>query len=52
MDQGFGIATAIMYVASVAWIQSLVQELPYASDGAKNKINTKKQTVSVILFSL
>ena len=31
---GSGIAVAAAWVAAVAWIQSLAQELPYAADVA------------------
>lgn len=37
VGKGSGMATAVVEVAAQAWIQSLVQELPYALGGGKRK---------------
>ena len=37
VGQGPSIVTAVVLLAAVMWVQSLAQELPYASDAAKKK---------------
>ena len=49
--KGFSIATAALYLADVAWIQSLIWELAYATSAAikfrKQKKKKKKALMSV-----
>ena len=41
--KGFSVATAVVYVTVVVWIQLLTQELPYAAR-VDMKLKTNKQT--------
>ena len=50
--KGPGIATAVVNVAGAAWIQSLAQELPYATSVAIKKIKIFYfQCIYTILFT-
>ena len=45
--KGFGIVTAVAWATAVAWVQSLVPELPYAVGMAKQK---QKQKTTILAY--
>ena len=47
-----GIVTAVALITAVAWVQSLAQEFPHATEEAKNNNNNKWTHIIHTLFCL
>ena len=52
MGEGSGHETAATWVATVAWIRSLAQQLPYTTDAAEKKKKKRKKNLSIYVTSI